>query len=107
MWIFTTEGFVSAVQKPGDTDLTVRARDERSLASLSTAEGVSVIETPMADYPFRVIAARDVLGDWLVQQVEVLDYSNFKSAVNQSRGWEYAHALSAVWSNMHQVTRLP
>jgi hypothetical protein len=41
-----------------------------------------------------------------VEYVAGLDYSNFKSAVNRARGWDYAHALSAVWSDMHQVTGL-
>jgi len=107
MWIFTTEGFVSVVEKAGEGELTVRARDERSLAALSAAAGVPVIETPMADYPFRVIITREVLGAWLVEHVAGLDYSNFKSAVSRTRGWDYAHALSAVWADMQQVTRLP
>jgi hypothetical protein len=107
MWIFTTEGFISVVEKPGETELTVRARDERSLATLSAAAGVSVIETPMADYPFRIIVSREVLSAWLVEHVDGLDYSNFKSAVGRSRGWDYSHALSAVWADMQHVTRMP
>ena len=106
MWIFTTEGFVSVVEKPGESELTVRARDRRSLDALSAAAGASVIETPMADYPYRVIVSREVLSTWLLDYVARLGYANFKSAVSRSRGWDYAHALSAVWSDMHQVTGL-
>jgi hypothetical protein len=104
MWIFTTEGFVSVVEKPGESELTVRARDRRSLAAFVDRAVVSVIETPMADYPYRVVVSREVLSDWLADHVASLDYGNFKSEVSRTRGWDYAHALSAVWSDMHQVT---
>ena len=106
MWVFTTQGFVSLVQKPGSESLTVRARDRRSLDALATLAGVGVVETPMADYPYRIVVDRAVLTDWLVAVVGELHYPNFKSAVATSRGWDYAHALTSVWSDMHQVTDL-
>ena len=106
MWVFTTQGFVSIVQKPGSELLTVRARDRRSLDALAALAGVSVVETPMADYPYRILVDRVVLADWLVGVVGELDYPNFKSAVATSRGWDYAHALTSVWSDMQQVTDL-
>lgn len=106
MWVFTTQGFVSIVQKPSTDGLTVRARDRRSLDALATLVGVSVVGTPMADYPYRIVVDRAVLADWLVEVVGELHYPNFKSAVATSRGWDYAHALTSVWSDMHQVTDL-
>ena len=104
MWIFTTDGFISAVQKPGDADLTVRSRDRRSLRTLAEAAGVDVTSTPMADYPYRVVVPREHFTSWLTTRGQELDYSNFKSAVFTHRGPEFAHALSRVWSDMHAVT---
>lgn len=107
MWIFTTEGFVSAVQKPGDTDLTVRARDTRSLDGLSRATGSAISRTPHADYPYRLVVPHDEFAAWLVGAVAALTYPNFKSAVARSRGHAFAHPLMDVWSAMHGVTDLP
>ena len=107
MWIFTTEGFVSAVQKPGDTNLTVRARDARSLEGLSRCAGSGIIQTPHADYPYRVVVSHDDLTTWLASEIAALTYPNFKSAVARSRGHAFAHPLMDVWSAMHAVTDLP
>lgn len=104
MWIFTTEGFISAVQKSGQTDLTVRSRDRRSLQTLAEASGTEIASTPMADYPYRVVVPREQFTSWLTTRAQELDYSNFKSAVFTHRGHEFAHALSRVWSDMHEVT---
>lgn len=107
MWIFTTGGFVSAVVKPGDTDLTVRARDIRSLEGLSRHSGAEISQTPYADYPYRVVVSHDDFAEWLVREVAALTYPNFKSAVAMSRGHAFAHPLMDVWSAMHAVTDLP
>lgn len=107
MWIFTTEGFVSAVQKPGDTNLTVRARDRRSLHTLSHDGGAAIDHTPYADYPYRLVVGHEVFAAWLTSQATQLDYPNFKSAVGRSRGSAFAHPLMDVWSAMHGVTDLP
>jgi hypothetical protein len=107
MWIFTSTGFVSAVQKPGSTELTVRARDHRSLEPLAADTGVDITHTPMADYPYRLVVTREGFSAWIVSCVDDLDYPNFKSQVARSRGHAFAHALSDVWSDMHAVTDLP
>ena len=56
MWIFTETGFVSAVRKhDAPTKVTVRARDRRSLLELSELAETEIVETPHADYRFRVL----------------------------------------------------
>lgn len=107
MWIFTTEGFISAVQKTGDTDLTVRARDQRSLQALSLSSGAPISQTPHADYPYRFVVSHRDFTAWLAGAVATLTYPNFKSAVGRSRGHAFAHPLMDVWSAMHAVTDLP
>ena len=107
MWIFTTEGFVSAVQKPGDTDLTIRSRDRASLATLAQITGHNINASQGTDYPYRVEVSREQFSHWLAQHVTNLDYANFKSAVGRQRGRSFAHPLMDVWSAMHAVTDLP
>ena len=73
-------------------------------ATLALACEAEVIATPMADYPYRVIVPREEFAAWLADRAIGVDYSNFKSAVHTHRGSEYAHALTRVWSDMHEVT---
>lgn len=103
MWIFTETGFVSAVRKHGDADLSVRARDRDSLEPLQRQAGGQIVHTPLADYPYRLMVNPSVFAAWLTDSVADLDYSNFKSQVAATRGYDYAHALSGVWSTMHDV----
>lgn len=103
MWIFTDTGFVSAVRKRGDDNLTLRARDRRSLEALTGLALGPIEHTPLADYPYRLMIAPKRLVEWLSEMVADLTYSNFKSQVAVTRGYEYAHALGGVWSTMHDV----
>jgi hypothetical protein len=103
MWVFTETGFVSAVRKHGEVDLTVRARDRRSLEPLAERSNGKVEHSPLADYPYRISVSKADFSAWLVEAVERLTYTNFKSQVAVTRGYEYAHALGGVWSTMHDV----
>jgi hypothetical protein len=101
MWIFTTEGFISAVHK--DNAIQVRARDRKSLQHLAEHCGSKIVHTPLADYPYRMETDRPHLTSWLSLQVQLLDYSNFKSEVEAIRGFEFASPLHKVWEAMHDV----
>jgi UDP-3-O-acyl-N-acetylglucosamine deacetylase len=101
MWVFTTSGFVSAVFKDGA--LQVRARDRKSLASLSKETGAEIITTPLADYPYRLAITTDQFANWAERQAKSVDYKNFKSEVADTRGYGFAKALNKVWSAMHEV----
>ena len=104
MWLFTETGFVSAVQHFDKPEvLVVRAREKQSLIGLSAALGAPIIATPTNDYPFRLEAEKTLFAEWVKHQVEAVDYSNYKSKMSQTRGSEYAWALSDVWLAMHQV----
>jgi len=104
MWIFTTCGFVSAVQDWNDTGcLLVRARDRASLESLATATKTSVEHSPDADYPYRLQVSKDAFATWIAQQGTAIDYPNFKSEVAASRGAKFAGVLGKVWSILHEV----
>ena len=101
MWIFTTEGFISAVYKHDAVQ--VRARDRNSLKSLATHCGSEIKHTPVADYPYRLETDRDHLATWLTKQAQLIDYSNFKTEVEVVRGFEFAAPLHKVWDVMHDV----
>ena len=104
MWIFTETGFVSAVRHHSEKDkLVVRARDQKSLESLSNSVGLEIISTPSNDYPYRVLVADSVFATWLSKQTMVVDYTNFKDRVHDTRGHDFAGALMGVWSEMRQV----
>jgi len=105
MWVFTQDGFISAVdnnQMPGK--LTVRARDRKSLELLSDVTGSAIIELPNRDYEYRVYVTRDDFASFLVSHVDHLDYSNFKNRIWDTRGEVYHDACSDVWGAMLQVS---
>lgn len=101
MWIFTTEGFISAVYKHDAVQ--VRARDRKSLENLATHCASEIKHTPVADYPYRLQTDREHLATWLTKQAQILDYSNFKSEVEDIRGFEFVAPLHKVWDVMHDV----
>ena len=101
MWLFTTSGFISAVYKDGA--LQVRARDKASLAPLAKVLGEKITQTPLADYPYRLATNPDDFAEWVATQVIEIDYSNFKSEVAATRGYDFAKPLMKVWSAMHEV----
>lgn len=101
MWLFTETGFLSAVQKdPGKPSLSVRARDKKSLANLAKKFELEIIKTPFADYPYRVELSKEKFAQWVANEVELIDYSNFKNRVSDVRDAKYAKHLSSVWSIM-------
>ena len=101
MWIFTADGFISAVYKHDAVQ--VRARDRKSLEDLAIYCNSQIKHTPVADYPYRLETDREKLADWLSIQAQLLDYSNFKSEVEAVRGFEFAAPLHKVWDVMHDV----
>jgi hypothetical protein len=104
MWIFTQDGFVSAVRHTDKPDhLMVRSRDYQSLIGLSNASKQQITKTPTADYPYRVTVKDDKFNNWLTDSVTQLEYSNFKSQVAVTRGKGYVNALHHVWDIMHDV----
>lgn len=84
MWIFTTTGFFSITRSKEQPDkLQFRARVKADIVALRRKFKIKakLIETPHADYRWRV-----VLGQWKAARVmgalfREIDYSNFKSAM--------------------------
>lgn len=101
MWIFTTEGFISAVFK--DNALQVRARDKKSLERLAKHTNATIIKTPVADYPYRLETTREALAKYMADQITHIHYKNFKSEVEDTRGHAFVRPLHKVWDAMHDV----
>lgn len=116
MWVFTTGGFVSAVQLRSNPDLVmVRARDRQSLETmlegveLAGAANDEVFERPEivsvpGDYRWRVTVSKATFVLFLQFEVlNYLNYDNFKNALTESRGKVYHDAAMGVWVKMLAV----
>jgi hypothetical protein len=104
MWIFTKNGFVSAVRKKEYPQvLTVRSRDRESLQELSAVADVQIAKSPDGDYPYRVFVKPEIFASWVADAAIDIDYHNFKGVVAEVRGYEFAKSLHSVWLAMLQV----
>lgn len=113
MWIFTTGGYVSAVQDKNDPDiLVIRARDRQSLETLADgAELVGEVERPViirgagTDYPYRLSVSRAAFIAWVAHEItHYLTYKNFKDAAEGALGKPWHDTLSAIWWDTHHFT---
>ena len=106
MWIFTTIGFFSIVQKPRTDFLTVRARVASDLDSLRTKFMPQLSPTVTrggTDYPFRATISHKDFGAGLAKMGEAISYSNFKSAVGKEMGWHREQAYHKVWHDLFDL----
>lgn len=106
MWIFTPIGFFSAVRKPRDTDLTIRARVRTDLDALRAEflpELGPTIDHAGTDYPYRACVAPAAWGRALAVMGERIDYSNFKDEVAHAQGHARAQAYGKVWSALYDL----
>jgi hypothetical protein len=105
MWLLIPEGFYSIVQKPGDVELCVRARDRVDLDRLRETymPGLGPTkETPGHDYRYRAWVSREALAEGLAAVARDLAYSNFKSEVGR-REPERAQVYHKVWSDLGEI----
>lgn len=106
MWVFTLDGFYSAVQSREDTRiLTVRCRSKEDAANLrerlAAQRYFTVVEhTPDRDYAWRLSVPRMAWAHYLQNAVERLDYGNFKDAVAAQQGLDRADTYHDVWQVM-------
>lgn len=125
MWVFTTGGFVSAVQDKKDPDrVVIRARDKQSLETLLegvTLAGAAAEQDPElhdaelyrvgeittgegTDYRWRTRLSKATFAIWLQYEVmNYLGYTNFKDALTPARGKKYHDAAMNVWVAMLAV----
>jgi hypothetical protein len=104
MWVFTPDGFISAVDnKAKSGHLTVRARDRKSLETLQEMSGADIEFTPMRDYQYRVYVTKEMFQDFMNVMVDAIEYANFKDELYAVRGKTFARAAGQVWGIMCDV----
>lgn len=105
MWLFTTVGFFSVVQKPRSPALTVRARIRADLDRLRAEYLPELGETkvtPGHDYPYRARVSHAAFAGALGRLVTDLHYGNFKDAVALKQGAARSSAYHDVWSVLRE-----
>jgi hypothetical protein len=109
MWIITTIGFFSIVQKPRTDFLTVRARVASDLDNLRTKfmpQLSPTIEGAGTDYPFRATISHKDFGSGLSKMGEAIRYDNFKSEVGRRMGRRREQAYHKVWHDLSDLEAL-
>jgi|TARA_R110000823_G_scaffold239935_1_gene365020 hypothetical protein len=114
MWLFTGDGFYSAVVDQSDrNEIVVRARAKDSLENLisklqyvwTNEDDETIICTPDRDYPYRIFISRNTWANYLVDYVTDLEYTDFKSYCRKFGAHsteKRLHALSEVWGIMYE-----
>jgi hypothetical protein len=108
MWLLTNFGFFSAVQKPGEQELTVRARSAGDLDRLREQylPGLGpTVDGAGTDYRYRALVGREDLANAMGEIVRDLDYSNFKSEVGTRMGYGRSRVYGRVWEALHAIGR--
>ena len=100
MWLMTKHGFYSIVQKkPGEFHIRSRVRkDLENLVERVPLTGARIHDTTGADYSFRVIAGKDEVLSVMQFLGNTLDYSNFKSHIDDLPDQAEKHGVySRIW----------
>lgn len=104
MWIFSSVGFFSVVEKPEDRDtgmLTVRSRVKADLDALRERfmpELGPSIKGGGTDYGYRANIPREAFSEGMKRVCESIDYPNFKNAITVQQGHHRANIYSKVWT---------
>jgi hypothetical protein len=98
MWIFTSDSFLSIVDKgdPSGATLLVRARRKGDIERVFP--DAQVTEGDGTDYKFRARIDREAVAQAMAEAIRKVDYGNFKSSIKDR---ERHDALIRVWSAMY------
>jgi hypothetical protein len=120
MFIFFPFGFVSIVLArtsaqpgalPDPTRVQIRARVRQHLVALqdlfpALLGSITIIESPRADYGFRLICSKAALSSVLAEYVLTMQTTNVKNAVaavQGASGRDYTDAVHQVWHVMEAM----
>ncbi len=109
MWLFTEEGFFSAVAgRDNEDQIVVRARDRDDLVRLLDTYWAASYYRPEildegGDYPHRVVMGRDEWAEIVQEAAQKIDYTNFKDMVHDTLGPDRAHTYLRVWSALLEL----
>lgn len=109
MWVFTRMGFFSVVEnknRNNNEEVMVRARCIDDITRVALRLGTSpIINTPHADYPYRLICTKTAWANLMYETAEDIDYDNFKATVHNDP--VRATAYARVWSAAQILEWLP
>jgi hypothetical protein len=106
MWLMTSIGFFSVVQKTSTDFLTIRARVRSDLDNLRQKclpELSPTIGNAGTDYPWRATVSHAKFAAALGQIVMDIDYSNFKNEIAAKQGKARANRYGKVWSALYDM----
>lgn len=102
MWIFTKHGMISAVEHRDDQRLlVVRARVKAHLMALGAEAKIE--HTPNGDYEFRIVVSKFEFSNLMLDQIEEIDYDNFKGACDAGKDRPYARSLHRIWQVVYDA----
>lgn len=113
MWLFTQHGFVSITVSTDDPNaMQLRFREHqdaanfKALAKLAWNRDADILETPQADYRWRIICEPGEATIMLAYLAEQIDYRNFKGRMSTLPDQRpKMHDLHRVWHIMHDRQR--
>ncbi len=111
MWLITSFGFFSVVEKMGDREqgvLTVRSRVRGDLEVLRRRWLPTmgpVKESKLSDYKFRARAPKAAVASAFALAIEDISYQNFKSEVGRSQGHAREALYGRVWAELTALQR--
>ena len=108
MWIFTTVGFFSVVQKSGDLFLTVRARVASDLERLRKKYMPQLSETTQGkgtDYPYRATISHEDFAKGMETIVRSIHYGNFKAEVEAKMGSKRETIYHEIWRTLLKLEK--
>ena len=107
MWVFTVDGFFSAVEAKGG-GLMIRARFRSDLEHLiKRGMADKIVDTPQADYPFRVIVTKKAWAKYMADSAMAIDYPNFKGKALARASWDRSERYHRVWADMAEPCKEP
>lgn len=96
MWLVLNDSFVSVVQHNGDSNLlVVRGRHRGDVARFLGLPARLEVETPSADYRFRITARRETVERAAVRAIGKVRYPNFKNSIVDQ--WRKTIAMRIWW----------
>lgn len=99
MWVILNDSFISAVQHFNDENkLMIRARKKEHLTVVFPDE--EVYQDLPSDYPYRVVVSKEKFAKVLADEVERIDYHNFKSSISKANDDLYKFASEAWGSSI-------
>ena len=102
MWVFTQEGFFSAVEHRNRRDcVIVRCRAHSDMKALHRRFPSSeLVVGGGTDYAYRMVLPKKLWARYLAEQAKGIDYDNFKNRVTQRQGSWRHDVYMRVWSTM-------